>query len=85
MNREEIIRSLKGIFSQYFNITEDFREENFDKALTEYFFFDYSNLVYLYILVEKTFHIRIDSRQLTGYRFNTINDITKTIRESILI
>ena len=84
MERKELVRGLKKIFSTYFNINEEFREENFDKILTGYFSFGYSDLVYLYILIEDKFNIAIDSRQLGGYRFNTINDITKIIMESVL-
>ena len=62
MERKEIVRGLKKIFSTYFNINEEFREENFDKALTGYFSFGYSDLVYLYILIEDKFNIAIDSR-----------------------
>lgn len=85
MNREEITCVLKKIFLQYFDIVEEFREENFDKALTGHFFFSYLDLVYLYILIEQEFDINIDSRKLKRYRFNTINGIIKIIMESVLM
>lgn len=85
MNKKEIISLLEKIFSDYFNITEEFREENFDKKLTEYFFFDAVDLTYLYILIEETFNITVDGRQLKEYRFNTINGIIGVIMESMLI
>ena len=85
MNKEEIITSLKEILFKYFDVSEEFEEENFNKTLTGHFSFNYTDLVYLYILIEKTFSITIDSRQLKGYRCNTINGITKVIMESVLL
>ncbi len=85
MEKKEIVRGLEKIFSKYFNINEEFREENFDKALTGYFSFDSSDLVYLYILVEEIFNIAIDGKKLREYRFNTVNGIIKTVTESMPI
>lgn len=85
MDKKEIVQSLKKIFSKYFNIDEEFKEENFDKALTGFFSFDYSDLVYLYILIEEIFNITIDGRQLREYRFNIVNGIVEAIMESMPI
>lgn len=85
MDKKEIVQLLKKIFSKYFNIDEEFKEENFDKALTEIFSFDYSDLVYLYILIEEIFNITIDGRQLREYSFNTVNGIVKVVMESMPI
>ncbi len=85
MSREKIIDTLKGILCKYFDITEEFRKENFDRTLITYFSFNYVDLVYLYILIEQTFNITIDRRQLKGCKFNTINGIIKVIMESVLV
>lgn len=85
MNKEEIIRLLKELFSEYFNIKEEFKEENYDKTLTGHFSFISSDLVYLYMLIKETFNITIDSRHLIGKRLNTINGIVKVIMESVLV
>ncbi len=85
MNKDKIIETLKRIFFEYFNIVEEFKEENFDKILIRHFSFNYTDLLYLYILIEKTFNININNRLLKGYKFSTINDITKVIMDSTSI
>lgn len=82
MDKKEIVMSLKELLSCYFNIKEKFKNENFDKELIGYFLLDYIDLVYLYILIEETFRIKIDSNKLKRYRFNTINGIIRIVEES---
>lgn len=85
MNKEIIVEALKDILFEYFDVTEEFKEENFNQTLTELFFFRYTDFVYLYILIEKTFNITINTSMLKGYSFNTINGITKVIMGSALV
>lgn len=82
MNREQAITKLKEIFSLNFNIDNEFRKENYNQLLTKYFAFSAIDITYLYVLIEKKFNIKINSKLFTTYRLNSINGIIDVILES---
>ncbi len=82
MNREQAITKLKEIFSLNFNIENEFRKENYNQLLTKYFAFSAIDITYLYVLIEKKFNIKINSKLFNTYQLNSINGIIDVILES---
>lgn len=82
MNREQAITKLKEIFSLNFNIDNEFRKENYNQLLTKYFAFSAIDITYLYVLIEKKFNIKINSKLFNTYQLNSINGIIDVILES---
>jgi len=60
------------------------KEENYDLPLTGFDMgISAQSLTYLFVDVVKRYNIKIQSAQIVGYQFNTINGIAKVIWDSL--
>ena len=79
MSKDKISNSLFEILQKvvyYTPLTKEAFEKGTNAPLTgNYWDLDAVQMVYLFCEVEKMFHIRVQPKQLTNYRLNTIQQI----------
>lgn len=71
------------IISENFKIDPDILEKNLDTNFVyQPYSFDYTDIVYLFLLILKSFNMKIDEEYLVNGSFKTINSIVNSIKLS---
>ena len=79
--RQNIIESITDIMVGKLKVKPNLiNEENYDKALTgKVFNLSSLDLMYLFLEIEKWFDIRINTKKILNYEFNTIHGIAELV------
>lgn len=78
---EEIIEILNFVKPQ----KELYTKENFDVSLTGKMLFSPVDMVYAFLEIQKHFNIKLETRDLENYKFNSINGIKQAVSNALNI